>query len=859
MQLRILIPLACVALAAAAEGEPIAIANPGFEDGLAGWTLDNWARNHASAEPDTVNPHGGRAAVRIEMKRVLNQADLQFSSGPLALRPERALEVRFWARGVSNTAAITTMLRRTDAPYTAWFRCDTVLVDEWREFVYVTTLPPEAVRAPVSLRFRLNAAGVAWIDDVSVRELPARDPGPAPTANPVRNHSFEVGTEGWSATIRSREFPEAWQEAGSYAPCPPDGTLAAPVAEGCPHGRHCLQLEVPADSFAKLTSAYFPARYGHRVRLSLSLRAEPPGEVAIGLVAGKNGNARFQSVQRTAETTWQRVEFDTVLKPGDSGVFAVQLAVDRPGRYQLDDVQVVEDDGAGCDPHPPAAAVLPAADAPAGHLYAPDQPAAFRLMVAGAPAGAAWPCRWTVEDHRDRALAAGDLDLAVGADGAGEAAFTVPTARQGAFRISVRRDGRLLAEQLYSVLPPLPPPGERPESFFGGHVDLTPYNLEIARKAGFRWLRLHPPLCTKWMAVEPRPGEWSFRTAAVEAARRQGFRILGSLDTAPEHACDGDPQRSHRPRWINSYPPADLAAWQRYVTLTTRAFAPAIEAWELWNEPDGGFLQVRPGVDKATVYGALLAATREALDRVDPRLVLVGPALADPGAPLGREILARGGGRHLDGFSLHCYGLSGGGASPDYGALLPLLAGIAGFRDRRGQPLPVWHSEGGLWLAGGQSRLATWNIPPSSAVTPAQAAAAQVRAALLFKAAGAVRHFAFQAWAHPAGRKASEDVCSGYIEVTGIPGAGIAAHAALVALTEDATPAGVHLHQVAGGQVREARFTTPAGRLSAWWSDVPARLAQVAADPAKAWDLMGNPLPPAEAELGEFPVYSLQP
>lgn len=862
--MRPLLALACAIILSAADDATVAIANPGFEDGLAGWNVDNWAHNEVVAEPDPDRPHGGHACARVELKRVVNQADFMFASGPLAVRPDRALEIRFWARGVSNSAAVATMLRRTDAPYTTWFRSDTVLVDEWREFVYVTSLPAEAVKAPVSLRFRFNSPGVMWLDDVSVRELPAQSDALPPTANPVRNHSFEAGIDGWSATIRAREFPESWQEAGSNAPSPPDGTLQSIAAADCPHGRRALELYVPADSYAVLTSAFFPVRYGHRTRLSLAIRSDVPGEVAIGLVGGKNGNARVQGVRRPCGPSWQRIEAEVVVKPMDSGLYAVHLAADQPGRYRIDDVQVAEDGAEGIAIHPAAWAVAAVDGAPVGNLFAPGQEARFRLVVAGEAAQAALPCRWQVEDHRDRVVAGGELAVQADADGAAAAEFAVPTARQGAFRISVRRAGAAapLAEQLYSVLPALPPPGQRPESFFGGHVDLTPYNLEIARRAGFRWLRLHPPLSTKWMAVEPSPGAWSFRTAAVEAARRAGFRILGSLDTVPNHAADLEPGLAKPPRWKDSYPPADLAAWKRYVTLTSRAFAPSIDAWELWNEPDGGFLRVRQGQDKAEVYTALLRATREALDGVDPRLVLVGPALADPTAPLGREVLARGGGASLDGFSLHCYGLSSGGASPDDGALLPLLSRCASFRDRHGQPLPVWHSEGGVWLAGGQSRLETWRIPQSSAMTPAQAAAAMVRAALLFKSAGAVRYFDFQAWASPTGRKATEDNCCGFIEVTGIPGAGIAAHAAMVALTEDAGADGFHVADApAGGKVREARFTTPAGRLSAWWGDVPAPLATAASlEPGtRAWDLMGNPIDLADAALGEFPVYTLQP
>ena len=838
------------------------VSNPGFENGLADWQVDNWAHNEISVTADAAHPHSGKQCARIELKKIINEANLQFASGPLALHADRAIEIRFWARGVSNTSAITTMLRRSDAPYTKYFRSDSTLSDEWREFSYIVTIPKEATTSPISLRFWLNAPGVFWLDDVSVRELPAASQAPAPTANPVRNASFETGIDGWAATIREREFPEAYQESGSNAPCVPDAQLESIESSDSPHGRHHLEFTVPDNGYASLTSAYFTARYGHQARVSLMLRGTVPAEVTLGIGGGKNGNARYQNTTVACTTAWQRVTCDAMLKPVEGGAYCLQLGFTHPGRYAIDDVQVIEDGANGLIAHPPSAALVATSEIPAGQLYNRGQQAGFDLTIADSAPDSAASWRWQVEDHRDHLIAGGTLDLTTDHDGRVTIPFTVPTDRYGAFRISARRadSPTVLAEQLYSVLPELPAPTTHPDSYFGGHVDFTPYNLELARRAGFRWLRLHPPMSTKWMVVEPTPGTWIFHTATIEAAHRQGFRVLGSLDTAPLAASVADPERTKPPRWCRSYPPADLAAWQHYVTQTVRAFGTSIDAWELWNEPDGDFLQVPRGMDKTRVYLDLLAATRQALDSVAPATVLIGPALATPSAPFGSAILTGGGGAKLDAFSFHCYALTAGGASPDDVSLLPLIERWHGFTDRHGQPLAVWHSEGGIWLPGGQSRLTTWGIPESSSLTPAQGAAAMVRAALLFKAAGVKRYFDFQAWASPAGRRVSEDNCCGFIEVTGIPGAGLAAHAAMVALTEDGVPDGFHVSPVAsGGNVREARFRAANGRVSAWWGDATVPLATLVPAGTTAWDLMGNALPLEQAQTGEYPVYTLQP
>src|SRR5262249_1721391 len=153
----------------------------------------------------------------------------------------------------------------------------------------------------------------------------------------------------------------------------------------------------------------------------------------------------------------------------------------------------------------------------------------FILTVAGEAPHFSGNYKVSVVDYLEQKIAETTVSIAANANGYGESKISVPTGTFGAFRIEARPAGSsvLLAEQIYSVLPPLPPPGERPDSYFGGHVDLTPYNLEIARKSGFRWLRMWPPLVTTWIAGEPQPGVWNFPTAAVANAYRQGFRLAG--------------------------------------------------------------------------------------------------------------------------------------------------------------------------------------------------------------------------------------------------------------------------------------------------------------------------------------------
>lgn len=838
------------------------IANPGFEEGDAPWRQNNWRQNEVRFTRDTERPRSGSAAMKMEMVRLINGGTVQLIHPQLPVRGGQTLRVSYWARGVSNGPPLNLLVRKGDDPWTKYFQADSIPTEEWQEFSYTVALPGDVDTANTQFLFQLASNGVVWIDDVRVAEMPPVDEGPAPSSNPVRNGSFEAGRDGWTGTFRLLDFATLREESGSNSPSPEGACLETPESADAPHGGRHLRFEVAPRSRAALTSAYFPARYGRPMTLRFSLRADGDKTFTAAIASGKNASTRFDGRRNLAATgEWRAYEIPVVLKPALDGVYSVALDFLEPGRYDLDAVSLIENDAsfAGAALHPLAFAIDAGPDGVVANMFSTGEPAAFRFIAADAPAGVALAHRISVSDFMGRTVA--EVGVAPVADAAGRAVqdFRVPTGAQGAFLIRARAadSDEIVAEQIYTVLPPLPPPSERPDSFFGSHVDLTSYNLEVARRAGFRWLRLYPPLITQWMVVQHAPGEWNFRTEAVARAHAQGFRILGNLGTAPDFAADVDPQ-GMQSRWTRSYPPADLGAWKDYVTRTFTAFGPHVDAWEVWNEPDGLYLRLRPGLNRADVYLSLAKSAREALTETGKPFVLMGPAMASLGSALTGELLEKGVGDSLDAFSFHFYSLKAGGDNPDAGYVLPILERIRRHKNHAGEPLPLWHTEGGIYLAGSQSWLETYRIPHSSPVTPTQAAASMVRSALLFKAAGVKRHFGFMADASETGRRVHEDITCGYMDVTGIPGPGIAAHAAMVALTEDYEADGFESRDASDAVVKIARFKNARSTVEVYWSDRPVALAGLvgdAAGDAQIRDLMGNPLALDDVQLGEFPVY----
>ena len=136
------------------------VTNPGFETGQDPWQLDNWMKNEVVCERDGKNAHSGAWSMRVALTKVINGPQVSLAFPHLPLRGSTAIRVRFWARGVSNGANLTVMLRREVEPRITWLRTEMNLTDEWQEHEYTVQLPRDVIPFTPSLRFVLNQPGV---------------------------------------------------------------------------------------------------------------------------------------------------------------------------------------------------------------------------------------------------------------------------------------------------------------------------------------------------------------------------------------------------------------------------------------------------------------------------------------------------------------------------------------------------------------------------------------------------------------------------------------------------------------------------------------------------------------------------
>jgi len=840
--------------------------NGGFESPVLSdpWIGNNWAGNEVSFRLDPVLPHSGSQALHVRLEKVIKIADLQLQYKNLPVRVGEYLRLSFWLRGPANTKPVTVELRKQNAPYTSYFRAEVALTEEWSESRFVLTVPQSVDTKDTCLLFSLKEQNAFWIDDVSLVNLPERDSRPLLAGSQVPNGSFEVGRDHWFATFR---------ETGGIA----NVTAAAEknihhgfgtqMVKGAPHGKSVLSFNVFADCRANVTSAFFPLRYGASTSVSFWLKTTTPGTgFRVNLGHGKFPNQIAISRDFVAvNSNWNFYSFQATPTPATSGTYYLEFAADQPGSYQIDAIEVSQN-------REPGPQFLQESldlgwnaseSAPAGNLFVKGESVKFRVSAQAPPGKTDFTARFRLVDYRDVLLKEWEEKISLKENGFGSQEVSLPSERFGCFKVEVRpsslaSDQAPLAEVIYSILPTLKPLRESSDSFFGGHVNLSPYNLVIAEKLGFRWLRLHPPLTTKWVVVEPEKGKFVFDTRGPERAHEQGFQLLGTLDTTPRFYALGDPKETAKQTWFNSFAPSDRKAWQRYVLETTKAFSAFIVNWEIWNEPDGGFLRVPEGISKEKVYVDIQTQTREALDGVDRKVFLVGNAVASLDRSFTITQLELGGGKQVDALSFHLYNET---KSPEakIPALQPQLAKMKTFPNRSGTTPEIWHTEGGVWLSDGRSWLRSANIPTGTLATIQDAATALVRTAVALKAMGVHRHFQYGSFADPAGRIVYRDECSGVIDVNGIPHPAGAAHAAAVFMLEGTQPIGLEVLEVGAARVTMATFSKGNELLTVVWSTQNVRLGAIESldwESAAGCDIMANDLKlTTDTLISSDPIY----
>ena len=151
-------------------------------------------------------------------------------------------------------------------------------------------------------------------------------------------------------------------------------------------------------------------------------------------------------------------------------------------------------------------------------------------------------------------------------------------------------------------------------------MDLSPAalrrDLRGMRKVGARRIRID----LSWARVQPSKGtyDWTDTDRVFKAARAEGLKILALLSYEPGWARRYDADGARRP--------VNPKAFARFANRAARRYAPMVEAWEIWNEPN--LERFWPSGPSASAYAALVDAVAPVLQKRDPSATVVAGALS---------------------------------------------------------------------------------------------------------------------------------------------------------------------------------------------------------------------------------------
>lgn len=278
--------------------------------------------------------------------------------------------------------------------------------------------------------------------------------------------------------------------------------------------------------------------------------------------------------------------------------------------------------------------------------------------------------------------------------------------------------------------------------FFGIHLN------KLGRHNG--WPSFEPDVirmwgtATTWGELQQKPGRTDWRGAhgtrldyfvRHTLQRGRDASILMTLGMTPVWASvAGDNGACARSSFgeRSCMPPANLDAWRAFVRELAQRYADGrITLWELWNEAD----VPTHWLGSPQLMAELARIARDELRKADPKATLIGPNITANGLRFLNDFLVAGGGRYVDGLSLHVYlGLGSAQAVTRMRNAREIMRG-------HGLDLPIWNTE---------SNTACIDDPDASVrrqpgACDAQREATVLQAALLHAAQG-FANFTFYTW-----------------------------------------------------------------------------------------------------------------
>ncbi len=205
----------------------------------------------------------------------------------------------------------------------------------------------------------------------------------------------------------------------------------------------------------------------------------------------------------------------------------------------------------------------------------------------------------------------------------------------------------------------------------------SPETMDLLQKTGVKMVRIEP----SWDGAFPKRGQLNHAfldrfVARVKDMKEHGIEPLVILDYSVYW---GMTYTHTTMTWRNKNfgPPDDLADWKEYVrTIVTALGAVGAKYYEIWNEPDAGYLATGSFVERPDLpppigrppfkdnipywigdrYVPMVEAARTVIDEIEPgAIVMNGGWNRDYTGGRGDIMFQRGAGPYLDVYAYHVY------------------------------------------------------------------------------------------------------------------------------------------------------------------------------------------------------------
>lgn len=644
--------------------------NPGFEpperDGMAdGWINNTWGDCKTVFSLDYQQPHTGTACQKVECVERRGGAS-QFYQ-PLKLEAGKRYRVKLWVRAEGNVPWVGAVLRQVPEPYKHHLVGSIEPGKDWELLEFEGVVAESEEQAGLFIWFEAEDKGTVWVDDASVEVLePETEQGPPPSRNVIANGSFEV------------DPTRTWDAVG--------GQVQWPCGDNVAHGTRSLLVRLGAgENFALTTPCMVFNGAGIDFTLALSAKAHG-GPVAIQAnvysacqVAQAGSLLRLEA---RPDEALRRFSATGPLAPSlnDAYFLRIEGRAEQPAQLWLDAVSL-SPKGETFEPAAELEAAL-STTALAG-IFAPGEPVKAKLDVFASARG--YGGRFVVEirDHREKLVDRQEVALTVPSGRPVGREIGLPVRRLGAFRADVFLAGaeKPLASVVFSVIPkPAAVPPEH--SVIGGHFSTaSDWQMEIARRLGYRWTRIHDcSEITHWAASEPEKGVWRFFDAQVARVKAAGLEILGEFLRVPVWATVAEKGTQAYAWGVGPF--RDMGEFEEYVRTVVSHYKQDIHYWEIWNEPYGsGFWG-----GTAEEYAELAKAAARAAKAADPSCRLLAPCTTPYAPEWTEKALAAGALEGADIFSYHGYGCF---VKSQYDR-------VKEWARRDGRARPYWNTETGV-------------------------------------------------------------------------------------------------------------------------------------------------------------------